>query len=238
MTRENIKQWVEARIDEVLPRDPDGSVSVLIESPANFIDEELDPSALHILYHAPREALFRVSVSDKKHHKTGERDYATRVITNDDGSGKIVLPTRFLRFVSMKLSDWKRPVESLLSQDDPNYKLQFNEFQRGTIYKPVGVLVPFSTYNDSEKYTDTANSVAAVNINQAIEFFTTSKTKATLESLTYIPRLLAEEMPDDLLDAMVWYCAGRILQIMKLDASPAYAMAEKLLGEIKPGIIR
>jgi hypothetical protein len=232
MTREHLIQWVEARIDEVLTSEN------IIESPVNIIDQELDPSAVYILRNARREALFSTVRGDKQHHASNERtDVPTRVIKNDDGSGVIILPTDFLRFVSLQMNDWNRPLTKLISQDDELYKRQFNTYQRGSTSKPVGALVDYTgEYSTDEKTPVAGQGPNAVQVNQAIEFFTSPE--GVIKTFTYVPRLKAEQMPVDLIDAMVWYAASRTLFILKRfeEAQVADANGVKLLAEIKFGI--
>jgi hypothetical protein len=51
------------------------------------------------------------------------------------------------------------------------------------------------------------------NIGLAIECFS-SKSLPTLSALHYVPKVAPTAMPEDLVDAMVWECAGRTLLIM------------------------
>lgn len=52
----------------------------------------------------------------------------------------IVLPDDFLRLVTLQLSDWKRPIETLCTEDSAEYRKQMNKYLRGTPNKPFGAL--------------------------------------------------------------------------------------------------
>lgn len=47
-----------------------------------------------------------------------------------------------LRVLRVQLSDWVKPVDTLINVDQTLYKQQFNKFQRATIYNPVAAIVP------------------------------------------------------------------------------------------------
>lgn len=66
-------------------------------------------------------------------------DSSSNVVTYEDGTGYLPLPEDFMRLVIFKLSLWKRPVVTALSDTDPRYFLQKSRFTgiRGGIDKPV-----------------------------------------------------------------------------------------------------
>lgn len=49
----------------------------------------------------------------------------------------IGLPKDFLRLVSVKMSSWMAPVTGAITEDMPEYRMQANEYMRGTASKPV-----------------------------------------------------------------------------------------------------
>jgi hypothetical protein len=121
----------------------------------------------------------------------------------------IPCPTDFLRFVDIRLSTWKATVSELIPQEDPRYIEQQNiKWTRGTELKPVGAMVSFTEYISAEIVSGIENT------GLAIECFT-SKTLPTIQAFRYVPQVAPTLMPDDLVDAMVYQCAGRVLLIMQ-----------------------
>lgn len=144
-----------------------------------------------------------------------------RVVASDTDKAYLVpLPTDFLRFINIKLSTWTTPVSELIPEEDPKYRNQKNQpWTRGTEIKPKAALVAFSDYLESEI------SLSDRNVGLAIECFSSS-TAPTLTSLHYVPKTAPENMPEDLVDAMVWECAGRTLLIMNQKERAAIAFAQ------------
>lgn len=81
-------------------------------------------------------------------------------------------------------------------------------------------------------------SNAYANSGQAIEVYRTGSGSDTIEKFHYIPRLTAEEMPDELIDSMIWHCAGRVFEFMgnTEGSNIAFAKADALLGNLKSGL--
>ena len=73
----------------------------------------------------------------------------------------------------------------------------------------------------------------------AVEFFSANAAADTIEHFHYIPRLRAEEMPNELTDALVWHCSGRVLLYMGRteEANKAFESAAVLLGTMKVGLV-
>jgi hypothetical protein len=86
--------------------------------------------------------------------------------------------------------------------------------------------------------TKLSNSVTTINSGTAIECYRAASVNDTLTKFHYIPRLNAEEMPDDLIDPMIWHCAGRVLESMgrMQESTAAMQKADALLGNLKVGI--
>ncbi|GHT42199.1 hypothetical protein AGMMS49965_13250 [Bacteroidia bacterium] len=53
------------------------------------------------------------------------------------GTIKIPFFNPFYKLKFLQLSDWERPVTEAITMDSPEYKLQFNEWTRGGISRPV-----------------------------------------------------------------------------------------------------
>lgn len=56
----------------------------------------------------------------------------------------IGLPKDFLRLVSVKMSSWMAPITGAITEDMPEYRMQANEYMRGTATKPVCAYVRIS----------------------------------------------------------------------------------------------
>ena len=50
-------------------------------------------------------------------------------------------PSDFLRLVTLRMSDWSRPIQTLVGEDSAEYRKQGNIYLMGTPRKPVGALV-------------------------------------------------------------------------------------------------
>lgn len=64
----------------------------------------------------------------------------TRWTREQDGSGYIVLPTDFLRFVSMKMKDWLGSVSDLIERGSDEEEMQRTPWGRGSNTKPRAML--------------------------------------------------------------------------------------------------
>lgn len=67
------------------------------------------------------------------------------------------LPGDFLRLITLQMSDWERPIQTLVNEDSAEYRKQTNRYLRGTNTKPVGALVHQSGYPFLELYSCTSN---------------------------------------------------------------------------------
>ena len=233
-TLDDLIQRVSSKIDEVVPKGDNVEAGALSEAPVNFIEEELDRSAEFILRMGPVTMVKQAMVKAAKHFPVGMTDPNTpspnpdvRVIYDSDtGIAIVPCPQDFLRFISIELSTWRMPVMELLKQEDPKYRIQKNNRDhRGTELKPKAALIGFTDYATEEI------SSAWPNRKIAIECFS-SKTTPTLTALHYVPKTKAINMPDDLIDPMLWMCAARALRIMRQNqaAEVAKAVVEEYFG--------
>lgn len=354
---------VSARIDEVVPLGDNVAGGTAIEASVETIDDELDYSAHFILRTAKLPLLYPSIRRDKKHfHGTSVNDVDTRLIIDSSKNALIICPEDFLRFVSCRLSGWKRDLKEVMEQTDARYRLQEgNKYTSGSIDKPEGAMVSFGEYittlthgsvtsgpfqvgevvtggtsgatatvktvnaasliveftsghfaaaetitggtsgasavisaggvvdeynkwviaheyttnqvvadldddfdaniatgdvfiltgqtdeDENGTYlcnaagtepTKLSHSTSTINSGTAIKVFKASSVNDTLEQFHYIPRLNAEEMPDDLIDPLIWHCAGRVLEFMgrMQESTAAMEKANMLLGGLKLGL--
>lgn len=217
---------VVAKIDEILPPGEDVSGVDLIEAPIAFIEKELKESAYYILRQAPVVQVMHVLKKADKHFPIGDPDTPltnpdVRIFEGDTQNVYLVpCPVDLLRVINIKLSTWAVPVSELIPEQHPKYRQQKTiKWTRGTELKPKAALVAFSDYLEVEKHPSFKN------IGFAIECFS-SVSIPTLSYLHYVPKIKPEDMPDDLVDPMVWECAGRTLVIMNQPERAAIAMQQ------------
>jgi len=136
----------------------------------------------------------------------------------------IPCPTDFLRFVNIRLSTWSKPVTELIPEEnEAEYTAQKTiKWTRGTQLKPKAALISFADYTEAEI------SESIPNNGLAIECFT-SKTLPTIGQFYYVPRIEPNQLPDDLVDPVVYQCAARVMLIVnqKDRAETAFAMVQK-----------
>ena len=224
-TESELIQLVAAKIEEILPPGENVPSGALIEAPIPYIEKELKESGYFILRQAPVIQVKQVLKKATTHFPAGMTDPATpdpnptvRVIASDTAETYLVpCPTDFLRFLNIKLSTWSTPVSELIREEDPKYRNQKTlKWTRGTELKPKAALVSFSDYEGGEINANFPNQ------GLAIECFS-SKTLPTLTAFHYVPKVAPTDMPEDLVDAMVWECARRTLVVMKQPERAAIA---------------
>ena len=64
----------------------------------------------------------------------------SRGARQQDGSGYIVLPTNYLRFVSLKMGNWEGTVNELMEKGSEGEKHQRSKWSRGSTTKPKAML--------------------------------------------------------------------------------------------------
>lgn len=101
---------------------------------------------------------------------------ASRRVTNQDGSGYILMADDFLRFVSLRLAHWSRPVTTLTEPDSDEALRQSSRWGRGTPEKPRAML----------DYDADGNLI--------LRYWTAAKESSdydhTLQALNYIPKAM------------------------------------------------
>lgn len=186
MERSTLINKIKTRIDEICASG-DTIIAVGVENTKPYdsiIEELLDESALEILLKAP---FYRLDISRGTMKAT--RDSA------DDKIGHLTLPTDFLRLVSLRMDEWKRPVTEFAIEGDEVALRQSNKYLRGGVAKPVAVLS-----KTDEGYRATYYSV---------------NSSHSVSEFLYIKRDKAENIADSqLVDAMCWLCAAKTLGVL------------------------
>lgn len=199
MERSELIHAVQVKVDELtpfeglaIPIDGDNDKPVDL-----FIDRLLDEAAREVLKRASLSLVTTGSVRNE-------------AVDLGDGSGYVVVPEDFLRLVRFKMAGWKRSVSVAVEFTDPVYRMQFDEFDRGGVAKPVC-------------------AVGRKDGRKVLEYFSV-KGEPRVEIFEYVPALRAEEVGADLTDALTWMCAGKVLQITGSPlAETAYKTAMDLL---------
>ena len=206
------------KLDEIIPNveglqfTVEGSVN--ISDPLNIMcNALLDEAAKRVLMNCPAHYLDPV----KSDVTTGTED------ADDDKIGTIPLPSNFLRFISLKMADWKRPVTAsqIIGQAHPIYNLQANKYTRGGTVKPVAVLA----------HREVGGSQVRV-----IEYYSVNNSHA-IDYLYYIQETVAENVQSNLIDALTWVIAGMVLQITeRVDLAKVAFEQEQLCYQNLPNI--
>lgn len=152
----------------------------------SFIDELLDDSVKTLLLKLPGYLTNPVSM-----------DIASGT-SNDDGSGYVELPDDFIRLVSFKMTEWNRAVTTPISEDHPKYNLQKNTILRGKPAKPVVVLR--NIYDSTSK--------------KILEYYSVSSDH-TIDRALYVKSDVAENLPDEIIDALAYQCAADAFVILE-----------------------
>lgn len=199
---------VKARIDELMPEgegiqfDVDG-ITNTTDTLDLLINAFLDESARNVHQIAPL-------------HVINGKIANVSPVPSLDGSGYVVVPNDYLRFISFKMTLWQREVssEDLITPQSNRYKLQGNNHTRGGKAKPVCV---FNTrIINAEPF-------------KVIEYYSVSPDDThTLEKFIYVASVSAEDIQANLVETMLWICAKKVLQV-----SGRIAESEKAWEEVK-----
>jgi len=152
--REQIKNQVLVRADEFSLAADDIGGDTALEAPIETIEDELDLAALYVVRNARLDLLFPLSEGNLKHfHDKDQLGYVNDVDTRisvrsaTDLSGVIPCPHLFQRFVSLKLTSWKKEVRDLMPYGGQAYlDERDNKYSGGSKYKPKAALAPFTGY--------------------------------------------------------------------------------------------
>lgn len=129
LTKSEIYEKVRAFLDELGDNDAGFMLSDKDSSELNTIIDKVTPlSVRNIHISAP----YRMLDGDM---------YVPSDFSVENKKATMTLPENFLRLVQVKLSSWNAPVVNVVTEDMPEYRMQANEYMRGTHYKPVCALV-------------------------------------------------------------------------------------------------
>jgi hypothetical protein len=214
MTRAEIIEAVKARIDELSPY-TDNSLNPGIE----LIDKVLNEATRSVLRTFP---LYVLPTDDLP---------IIDLVAGQDASGAVrpavgylPLPDDFLRLAAFRMNGWKKTVTKVIYPDTPEYEKQSNDVLMGNNQKPVVALTMMSNILnggigdengdylvDSNDYYITGYSPTG----KCLEYYSVPSGEHTILSARYVPDLLPESCPDDLINPIAWSAASIVLQSMK-----------------------
>jgi hypothetical protein len=108
-----------------------------------YINGLLDESARNVLQTAPLHIIIPTDGASQS------------VVDNGDGTGYIILPDDYLRFMAFKMNTWYQEVTMPITTTDPMYKLQKYAATRGGIAKPIVALNSIKVTNVPVAQVDT-----------------------------------------------------------------------------------
>lgn len=191
-SRLSLINYAKVKLDEIIPEGEGVQFSVEgdinISDPLNImLNSLLDEAAKRVLMNCPLNYLEPV-VSNIT---TGTPEAA------DNKIGYVILPDNFLRLVSFKMAEWSRAVSTTLKVTDKKYATQRNKYTRGKTQKPQVALSHRTSSGDSKR---------------VLEYYSVDESHS-IDWFYYIQETKAEDVQQNLVDALTWVVAGMVLQI-------------------------
>lgn len=180
MDRQGLINKVKIKMDEFAP---DG-VGLPFDE---YIGPVLDESAREVLERSPLHLLSPTALP-----LTG--------VVYDDDRAYIPVPADYVRLYEIRYPLWKRSVRKAVSAEDPQYKVQENEYIRGGYGRPC-VAIVHTTVNggDVTKYFECSKVIESASITPIALYVKTDK---------------PENLNDIFSDALTWLCSSKLLGIM------------------------
>lgn len=188
MTRAEIINGIKTRIDEITP------INGLIVPLTGFDDKPIDTFIDFILDECGDDTQMAAPLWKLN----AEESTATANAINEY-SGYVDVPDNFLRLIGFRMMCWKRTVTELAIEGSVTANRQHNRFLRGGTAKPVCVIGHGSDAQNRPKRT--------------IEYYSVVRNNHTIERFLYAAQTAAENLPDMLIEALMWKCASKVLQI-------------------------
>lgn len=155
----------------------------------------------------------------------GALDMTVENRVGEDGHflvGVVALPSDFLRGVTVRVSSWLRAANDFISEDSPEYTMQWDPYARGTWQRPVAAVLESGTSTATEK---------------TMELFTLKSSTDTLSRFYYVKD--AEELDDTssvsisdkLYSGYIYYICYLVLTALRDQSAPQfYRIANELIG--------
>lgn len=135
--------------------------------------------------------------------KASEMGEVTHEYNTQKGTGRIVLPSDYLRLASFKMRGWKRACRKAIDEGTEEYQFQLNRATRGGVTRPV---------------------VATINDGTELEYFSLPPGTAPheIETATYIKQakdIASDEATEEEYNALVWWLAKDVAVTMQRNAT-------------------
>lgn len=155
----DIKHYVKARLDEL--SNNEDAMLVANDQAVEDLEKEIEaaiiPSVRKIHLDAPNVllkngvAFSQITVS------------FSAISGTDYYKGYFAVPSQtstFMRLITLKMSDWSRPIQTLVAEDSAEYRKQQNPYLMGTPQRPVGALVHGNGVGVIEMYSCSSSSAS------------------------------------------------------------------------------
>ena len=228
-TRDDIIEWVRARLDEL---NPTGASEAIEEE---VIGREVDQAAIQLLRQAPANIVY--AASEQWNNKT----VLMAKLEDEPHSFIYPLPSvettgakPFLRFIRIGAAGWLHDIDVLIMPDSPLYQAQFlHPFLKATTNKPIVALIPFQftrRINDEDvachealqlfPATGSYDTVSSGNeFDQAdalgMTLYENGSDSRVLRNAILVFARAAEDMPETMMDAVVWAGASRVFSLSR-----------------------
>lgn len=211
-TRISAINYIKAKLDELVPQGEGITFSLSSEPNVSnpldlLISAHLEEGVKDVSLSAPLSVLYPVALAGSGTPLTNAK------------TGYIVLPASFLRLSSFKMSDWEREAV-ITTPDTPLGKKQGNKWRMGGPSKPVAIL-------DWKSIGSTSPEMKMV-----LKYYSID-TSHVIDKLFYIPERTAEAfltVNPNLMDALAWTVAGKIMQITGMKEESKMAQERVLLS--------
>ena len=181
MDRAGLINKVKIKMDEFTP---DEGVGLPFDE---YIGPTLDECAREVLEKAPLFLITPTAIP------------LTGVIYKDD-KAYLPVPTDYVKLYEVRYPLWKKSVRRAISTQDPEYKIQENEYIKAGYARPVVAIVntsltggPAANYLECGKVIDTGSGTPVA---------------------LYVKTDKPENLNDVLLDPLSWLCASKLFGIM------------------------
>ncbi|MGI6337889.1 MAG: hypothetical protein ACOXZV_00735 [Bacteroidales bacterium] len=193
MERAALINIVKIKLDEFSPED--------IGHPFDdYIGPMLNESAREILERAPLHLLSPVTIP-----------ISGTIFHNN--KAYIPVPADYVRLYEIKYPQWKKSVRKAISAEDPQYKIQENEYIKAGYARPAVAIVRTTL--------DGSSTIR--------RYFECGKVEDNTISIStpvalYIRTTLPEELEDILADTLTWLCTSKVLSILGYGDKAAIAL--------------
>lgn len=191
ITRQEIIDRVKTCMEELTPQwegTAEQTEGIKID---RYIDSVIDEQLRILLLSAPIKIL---PVTELKE--------IVSVQSDKNGSGKISLPDNFLRPILLQMQGWEHPTTEFIDNSHPLYQLQFNQYTRGGIAKPVAA---WCVDNEGDNIIEYFSLPAS---------YTEHKIKTLLSILSPDNGASTYDLHPLLIDMLSYRCAACVYDIM------------------------